>query len=168
MIDERKELKIQAYLDGELTIFGRYKVNRLLAHNAEARRLHAELNSIQELLHHNELDHPLPEDKESFRTRITHQLRVEGEGTSRVPNRIRPVLKWVAASAATALIIFAGVYSLMSPENSNQTPAHVLLGGESIEPEAANASFITFKSESAKLSVVWVDTKSSPVASPIN
>ncbi len=71
------ELKLQAWLDGELTAAEARSIGREIAADADASRLVTELQAIKSTLAGNELPMPLPESREFFWSKIERQIQRE-------------------------------------------------------------------------------------------
>src|SRR5687768_12339913 len=68
------QLKIQAYLDGELSAWQSRRVARLLATDAEAQKLLSELRTTRDFLSSNEPEQVLPEEPRFYWSRIQQAI----------------------------------------------------------------------------------------------
>src|SRR5688572_20102616 len=72
-----QQLKIQAYLDGELSEREGKQVADLIANNSEARLLFGELQMMKTALADNEVEVKLPESREFFWSKIQRDIRAQ-------------------------------------------------------------------------------------------
>src|SRR5881296_2996806 len=77
MINHETELKLQAYLDGELSPGEAKTVADLLRRDAGAQALYQELRIAKSLLAENELERKLPESGEFYWSKIRRQIERE-------------------------------------------------------------------------------------------
>jgi len=74
MINHEKELKLQAYLDGELPADEANAIADLLGRDAGAQALYQELRVAKSLLAGNELERTLSESREFYWSKIQRQI----------------------------------------------------------------------------------------------
>ncbi|MBU6402919.1 MAG: hypothetical protein KGS61_21575 [Verrucomicrobia bacterium] len=157
MIDPETQLRLQAYLDGELPARDREPVAERLDHDPEARAWFTELQHLRSLLAQGELERPLPETREFYWARIEREIRRPEAGAPRasaVP-WLAWGLKWVVP-AAVAVALACLLVPLL-----HQGPNGALAGlgqAQEIETPLQQATSISFRSEADGVSVVWVDT----------
>jgi hypothetical protein len=151
-------IKLQAYLDGELTDREAQQVAASLESDGEARALFGELQQTRSLLTANEPELRLPESREFYWSRIEREIeRLETAVTERRPPAwvlfFRRHLAAVGGfTVAAALIVFAGFQmNIISPN---------LL--EEIDNPLDDVGTFSFRSESQKMTLVWI---SNPFAS---
>jgi len=145
-------IKLQAYLDGELTGRDARRVAVLLETDAEARTLFAELQQTQTLLVANEPEFRLPESREFYWSKIEREIsRLET-----APSESRE-LPWVlffrrhlgafaGTSVAAALVMFVAF-------QMNIVPRDLF---EEIDNPLDETSSFSFRSESQKMTLVWI------------
>src|SRR5689334_12270401 len=116
-MNHESQLKLQAYLDGELSAWQSRRVAAWLAQDAEARMLLAELRNTAAALPGNELEVKLPESREFYWGKIESRILTvtpEPALTERAPwavwSWLRPRL--VPVCAVAALVVMAGVSAL--------------------------------------------------------
>jgi anti-sigma factor RsiW len=144
------QLKLQAYLDGELPEAEAREIAKLLAQDQEAVLLLGELRNTRQAMTGFEAGVRLPEPREFYWSKLEREL-----GRLERPERVeqkRPFIFrlqrfLVPLSGAVALAVILGVTLLN--ENSGAT-----LG----ETEVANEDMgaITFRSESEGMTTVWL------------
>ena len=159
MINHEKELKLQAYLDGELSAGEAKAVADLLGRDAGAQALYQELRIGRSLLAENELERKLPELPEFYWSKIQSQIdRVESTQADGLtePSTSHWWPRFLApAGVLAALAVFVAVV-LRSPEGGGTFLA--LDDSHEIETPLEETSSFSFRSEAAAMTVVWVDS----------
>jgi anti-sigma factor RsiW len=159
MINHETELKLQAYLDGELSPGAAKAMADLVASDPGAQALYQELRIARSLLSGNELERKLPESREFYWSKIQRQIdRVESTQAEGVTEPATP--RWwtrflAPAGVLAALAVFVAV-ALRSPEGGG-----TFLGlddSHEIETPLEETSSFSFRSEAAAMTVVWVDS----------
>jgi anti-sigma factor RsiW len=149
-MDFETELKLQAYLDGELPEAEARQIAKLLAQDQEAVLLLSELRNTRQAIKGSEAIVQLPESREFYWSRIEREI--EGlEQPQRVEQK-RPFIfrlqrLLVPVSGAVAVAVFLGITLL----NSGTGTA---LGETELATEDMGA--ITFRSESEGMTTVWL------------
>lgn len=156
------ELKLQAHLDGELTPAESREVDNLLASDAGARELLAELTLVQKCMAGNEPEARVPETREFYWSKIQREI---GRSSNPTPVRrgwlqvLQSRLVWstgaVAGIALAALFLFdgRGLSTYSQPEEVSNLN------------EEMNS--ISFRSEAHQMSVVYLfdrDSEAPPAA----
>jgi anti-sigma factor RsiW len=145
-------IKLQAYLDGELTGRDAEQVAALIEKDAEARALFAELEQTYTLLAGNEPEFRLPESREFYWSKIEREIsRLETAPTeSRTPAWMlffrRHLAAFAGTSVAAALVMFAAF-------QMNVVPRDLF---EEIDNPLDETSSFSFRSESQKMTLVWI------------
>jgi anti-sigma factor RsiW len=147
-------LRIQAYLDDELTASEREQLSAWIREDAEAKALYEALAATTELVAENEPEYKLNESREFYWSKIERQIQAQAP---LAPPRPRLSLGWrlwwprLAVSCAAAGLLAALIISSSRPGS----PANYYV--QEVEaPE--NMMTITFHSESANMTVVWVQS----------
>jgi negative regulator of sigma E activity len=158
MIDRDTALQLQALLDGELDATEVAVVARRLEQDPEARQLYDELDLTRAVLLRCEPEHKVPQTRDFYWSRIRQGIE-RGERVETVPESRwwRGWLRWMVPVGATALVgLFLLQRTWVGPE-----PEPVLLSTEhQVETLLAEATSISFRSESAGMTVVWVQSGS--------
>jgi negative regulator of sigma E activity len=160
-------IKLQAFLDGELTGREAQQVEALLKSDAEAGALFAELQQTRATLKGNEPEFRLPESGEFFWSKIEREIeRLEAAPAGdQSPGWILFLRRHLAAvsgvAVAAALVIFA-VFQL------NLVSPGIL---EEIDNPLDDVGTFSFRSESQKMTLVWIsnpfpDAEESPEPAP--
>ena len=159
MINHETELKLQAYLDGELPAREAKAIADLLGRDAGAQALYQELRIAKSLLVENELERTLPESREFYWSKVQRQIeRVESTQADGLtePAASRWWPRFLApAGVLAALAVFVAVV-LRSPEGGETFLA--LDDSHEIETPLEETSSFSFRSEAAAMTVVWVDS----------
>jgi anti-sigma factor RsiW len=148
------ELKLQAYLDGELAPRETAEVEESLAKDADGQALLGELRTTKTLLAGNETDFKLPESREFFWSKV--QREIERQERTPAPVRRMSWLAWArhhlaSVSGAALLACLLGVM--------------VLRGGGSgplaeMDMASDDMGAYTFRDDQHKMTVVWFYDKS--------
>ncbi len=146
-------IRLQAYLDGELTGREAQQVTSLIESNAEARAVFEELQQTRSWLKGNEPEFRLPESREFFWSKIEREIeRLQvGPSPSRVPTWAlffrRHLRALGGVTVAAALVVFAAIQmNVVSP------------GGllEEIDNPLEDVGTFSFRSESQNMTLVWI------------
>ena len=159
MINYETQLKLQAYLDGELSAGEAKAIADLLASEPGAQALYQELRIARSLLSGNELERKLPESREFYWSKIQRQIeRVESTLTDGVaePEAPRWWTRFLAPVGVLAGLTIFVVVALRSPEGGRSFLA--LDDSHEIETPLEETSSFSFRSEAAAMTVVWVDS----------
>ena len=159
MINHETELKLQAFLDGELSPGEAKAIADLLESDAGAQGLYQELKVARSLLAGNELERKLPESREFYWSKIQRQIdRVESTQAVGPEESTTPAwwTRFLApAGVLAALAVFVAVL-LLSPEGGGTFLS--LDDSHEIETPLEETSSFSFRSEEAAMTVVWVDS----------
>src|SRR5262245_850599 len=150
-MDYEAQLKLQAYLDGELPEKEAREVANWLAKDKEAVALHAELRNTRQALAGFEVGRELPESREFFWSKIEREIqRVE----QHAPARRQPSMfaNWRGLlRAATGVAVVALVAVVANRELG-------FVGGRGPELEAAltDSDTFTYRDYKAGATLVWM------------
>ncbi len=146
------ELKIQAWLDGELPDHEARRLGQWIARDAEAAALAAELGSLRQAMRRNEAAATLGESREFYWSQIERRIQREAgvRRTDAAPwyARWRRYIAPLAGVAALACVLLMAVMQTRAPtfdEFSSST--------EGMEA-------VTFHDQSAQMTVVWLQDNS--------
>lgn len=143
------QLKLQAYLDGELAERETRAVEATLAGDAEARALLTELQNTAGALADFESGLKLPETREFFWSKIEREIQRQDKPAGRPA----PVLFWrrfLIPAGAFAALVLVGLIGLKSfgPANDAQAAA--------VETFLTDAGAMTYRDEAEGMTVVWL------------
>jgi anti-sigma factor RsiW len=150
MMDEQQQLKLQAYLDGELAASERREVEAWLARDPDATALLAELRQTGAVFKAFEAELKLPESREFFWSKIERGIRQEPR---QAPTASRPswLAAWrrllvpVSAAAALALVLVVSLQVDLSG------PAHSI----ELEMTLQNGNATTYRDQNQGMTLVW-------------
>ena len=148
-------LRVQAHADGQLSGAEAEEVSRLLSGDEQKRRLHDELRLLKALLRGNEVDHPVPETREFYWAQIRRGIEGVPLERAQATGGWGWWLRWLVPVGAAAMLC---LYWFWPKEWSSGSTAGLLVGHEIETPMEETTSF-AFRSESAAMSVVWVETR---------
>jgi hypothetical protein len=162
------QLKVQAYLDNELTPGEARQIAGLLTNDPVARDLYNELKDTKEIVRNNEPVLRLQESRDFYWSKIQRELAKKQR-----PARSAPSPWWMRLMApiAGAVALFAILLSVVGPDRAPNSdlakgnpmpppPSAPIHQGEMVSSEM---SAITFRSEAEGVTVVWVSSDA-PVA----
>ncbi len=154
------QLSIQALIDGELSDAKRREVERLLAADAGAKALHAELANTVGALRDGELARELPESREFFWSKVADEIEAAERSEARSVRSPGAKAWWTRLlaplGAAAALVVAFTVFQSGGPQGG---PHVVRPGVETVadtELELPNSVTLHLFQEDA--TVIWVDT----------
>ena len=153
-------LKIQAYLDNELSPAEARKIANLISVNSDAHTLYAELRETKEILLECEPELKLEESRDFYWSKIRRAIE-----TAEIEPVVRPAFKWwvkILAPMAGALALFALLLSITHPAPDAPVAQNFLNEAKplhEIEDLSPDVSTITFRSEAEGVTVVWVSSQ---------
>jgi len=153
MINQETKLKLQAHLDNELSERESREIAAFLADHAEARALQAELMGIKTVMAGNELEAPLAESRDFYWSKIERAIR-QGAGEERSKAFLVGYPWWVRI-VGPALGVAMLLMVALSLVRLNTAPTQVSYLHE-METPLEDTSSISFHSQSAGMTVVWV------------
>ena len=144
---DESQLKLQAYLDGELPSAERNEVEALLAQDADAKALFAELGNTTKALAGFEAGIKLPESREFYWSKIQREIGRQPAQTQRpapsFAERLRRLL--VPASVCAAAVI---AVAIVLPQLRHQ--------GVTLT-DSDDAGVFTYHNYEAGATLVWLD-----------
>ncbi len=147
------ELRLQAYLDGELSERQARRMAAWLANDAQAQQLAAELRHTKTLLNENEPEARLPESREFYWSKIERAIqRAEAAPERAAFHPWRLWQRYVAPLAGLALVAFLAIAVV----NHSTGPQEI--GGSLAEVEnlSEHVGSFSFRSQSENMFVVWL------------
>jgi len=150
-MNEELQLKVQAYLDGELPAGEGREMADSIARNADARALLAELKNTRGALKAFEAEIKLPESRDFYWSKIEREIgRLEKPHSIEEPAWFAVGLRRIFAPAgALAALLIAAILIF------RQTPGFAAGEPES-ETAFANADAFTYRDYSAGMTLVWL------------
>jgi hypothetical protein len=146
------ELKVQAWLDGELSEHEAARIADWVARDAEAGILVAELGTVRKAMVENEVVAPHPETREFHWSKIERQIQRDELTPHRSPvswmAQWRRILVPVAGVTALACVLALAVQQLHRPTF------------DEISATDQGMEAVTFHDQSAGMTVVWLQDSS--------
>jgi negative regulator of sigma E activity len=160
-MDHEQQLKLQAYLDGELSPREAAQIADSLAKDNDAQLLFGELQNTKSALSKNELELKLPESREFFWSKIEREIaRQEAKASPQAPKPT--ILSWLhrylVPTAGVAVVAVIAIVSLNNPSISPRAAAALELG--EVESLLPDVDAYTFRSQSEGMTVVWLHESS--------
>jgi anti-sigma factor RsiW len=159
MISEELQLKLQAWLDGELPPNEAAEMQALAARDPDARELVEELRHTAAALSGNETEARLPETREFYWSKIQREINRQEAANADHPAASRPSVSWfawlrghfisVGATAVLACILGIFAFSSRAPDG---------LGGE-VELASDDMGSYTYRDQDEQLTMVWLYDK---------
>ena len=152
-------LKLQAYLDGELPPGEARRAAELLEKNPEAKALFEELQGAKSLLAGNELELHVPDSREFYWSKIAREI--ERQDASPAPNPADARSWWLQliAPAGAVVALVLGVTLALRPGSGPRSDRVTLAEAHEIDTPLEETSSMTFRSDAAAMTVVWVDSR---------
>jgi anti-sigma factor RsiW len=146
------ELKLQAYVDGELSAREAREVEAALANDAGAQALLRELKTTAAVLRDNEPQLAVPESREFYWSKIERAIEsAQPEPASRLVTFWFSLRRVMVPAAGLALVLFLAIASFKV--NTNTDPLNHLAEVESL---SEHVSSFSFRSHSHNMFVVWL------------
>jgi anti-sigma factor RsiW len=151
-MDYDAQLKLQAFLDGELPEGEARKVAEWVARDHEAAALAEELRNTRGALAGFEAEMQFPESREFFWSKVQRQIqRLETPDPKPAPTPIFALLRrFLVPGSALALVLVAAMVVIRpaAPSGRSVTPG--------IETALADAGAFTYRDYSAGTTLVWL------------
>jgi anti-sigma factor RsiW len=149
------QLKLQAWLDGELPEADVREVRRLVERDPQAAALVRELRLTRQWLAAGEVLHPVPETREFYWSQIARRLAPREVPLAEPVLSGRPWRHWLAWLApATALAVWLAVWLLPRLAPAQSAAARPT----EIETPAEELGTFTYRSDTEQMTVVWVNS----------
>lgn len=151
-MDLDAQLRLQAFLDGELPEAEASEVTNRLARDREAAALLEELRHTRDALAGSEGEVRLPESREFFWSKVEREIqRLEAPAPKAAPAPLFALLRrFLVPASAIALLVIAGVVLTRPTGPSGLTPA------AEIETALADSGAFTYRDYSAGTTLVWL------------
>jgi anti-sigma factor RsiW len=150
------QLKLQAYLDGELFPQETEKVIHSLRTDPEALALHEELKLTKSLLQGNELEIKLGESREFYWSKICREIGRDNQRKG--PGPLRRLLSWRWFVPVGGVVALLAIFAALSVKNGSPSLQR-LASAQETETHLEDMSLISFRSESEGISVVWLNSR---------
>jgi anti-sigma factor RsiW len=144
------QLKLQAYLDGELSEHETREVEAALADDADARALLTELRNTAGALANFGADLKLPESREFFWSKIQREIQRQGIAASGHPTPVPLWRRFLIPAGAFAALVLVGLIGLKSFGPPNNA------GSVAVETVLTDSGAMTYRDEAEGMTVVWL------------
>ncbi len=154
-MNHQEQLKLQAWLDGELGPADVRDVARRVARDPEAAALARELKLTRQWLAAGEVPRTVPEPREFYWAQIARRLEPRAP-LAPSPAPAGPVLRrwlgWLIPATAAGLLAAGWLVPRLAPAQ------RVAVQPAEIETPTDEIGTITFRSESEQMTVVWINS----------
>lgn len=157
-MNPESKLKVQAYFDQELSQEEAREVAAWLERDPEARALFAEFSQISQVLQGNELELKLPESREFYWSKIERQIQRQSGASAPATAALPGWSTWwrrVVAPALGVAILLVAALSLVKLSHAPDRQSYL----HEIETPLEDTSTISFHSQTAGMTVVWVQSR---------
>lgn len=157
----KQEMQLQAYVDGELNPSEASQVAARIQSEPEAKALYSELQQTAALFKLGEIERRLPESREFYWSKIEreiHRLDAAPATEHSAPwwlAYFRRHLTAISGLGVATVLLLVGAFQL------NWVPADLL---EEIDNPLDETTSFSFRSESQKMTVVWIADPSTKAA----
>jgi anti-sigma factor RsiW len=156
------QLKVQAYLDNELSAGDARSVSKLISSDAEVRDLYTELKNTKDVLVDNEPAVSVPDTRDFYWSQI--QRRIASAERQPAVAQARPWWLRMLAPAAGTVALFALLVTVVNKDGqptavTSKLPALTAAAAPHQLEQSADVSTITFRSETEGVTVVWITSE---------
>lgn len=160
MNDKVRILELQSRLDGELETARAGEIDAWTDQDREAAALRRELEWVRGAVRAGEIERPLPVAKDFYWSQIRRGIEQAERTDARAPaagaatgaaGLLQAAWRWLAPVAGVAALIAVVVWQ-RPPADPLQDAVHEALS----ETASAEVTAFNFRSESARMTVVWV------------
>ena len=150
---EDQQLKLQAFLDGELPEAEMMEVAAWIARDADARAMHAELKNTRHALKTAEPNLRLPESREFFWSKIEREVQKLEPVRESIPeiSVLERIRRWLMPLSAAAVLVIAGLLTYQHEFGSTR-PGHPV----EEEMAMADSNNFTYHDYSSGMTLVWL------------
>jgi anti-sigma factor RsiW len=151
-MDYEAELKLQAFLDGELAEVEATEVAGWVARDLEAAALLEEMRMTRTALSGFEAAIQLPESREFFWSKVQREIqRLETPTAKPAPTPLLTLLRRFLVPASALALVFAGVMVLIRPAGPDNRAS-----AAETETALADSGAFTYRDYSAGTTLVWL------------
>lgn len=159
MIHHDTALKLQAYVDGELPPRETAAMRHLLESDAQARSLVDALRAAKSALAGNEPEFRLADSREFYWSGIRRRIEAEERQTAARQTRESEATGWSRFLAPAGILAGLALFIALALNNRDDASRMLALEeGHEIETPLEETTSFSFRSESAAMTVVWVDS----------
>jgi anti-sigma factor RsiW len=144
------QLKLQAYLDGELSERETREVEAALSSDAEAQALLTELRNTSGALAEFEAELKLPETRDFFWSKIEREIQRQDKVAASLGAPISWWRRFLIPAGAFAALVLVGLIGFKSFGPVSGVPA------AAVETFLTDAGAMTYRDEAEGMTVVWL------------
>jgi len=155
-MNQEQQLKLQAFLDGELPEREAREILAWTQRDREAASLLAELKNTREAMGQSEPHLSLPESREFFWSKIEREIQRLEPHSAAVPepSAFAALRRWLLPAVAVSAFVIAGMIAYVhSPSVVVETVADA--DAPSVETTLANSDATTYRDASEGTTLVW-------------
>lgn len=165
-MNEDRQLKLQAFLDGELPEAEAREVTHWIASDPDAAALHKELKNTRQALSGFEAGIKLPESREFYWSKIRREI--EKQERTEAPNKETAQPGWllrylIPASTFAAVAIMAMLAAKIFGLSGT---SKVALVTPELETALADSGAFTYRDNEEGITVVWLSYEENTLANP--
>jgi anti-sigma factor RsiW len=142
------EIKLQAYLDGELSEGEAREVEASLANDVEGRSLLSELRNTNAALAVFEAEMRLPESREFYWSKIQREIQRQEKTEPARPVKVFFWQRFLVPAGAFAVLAIAALLAVTQPGSG--------VGSPLVETFLADSGAVTYRDDTEKTTVVWL------------
>lgn len=150
-MDHNTQLKVQAWLDGELSGREADQIARWLEQDREAAALAAELRNTREALAGQEAEMRLPESREFYWSKIEREIRRQDAPAAAPALSYWTLLRRLLVPASALAVVLLGAMALLRPAQPGG-----LARSAAFETASADPGTLTYHDYSAGATLVWL------------
>jgi hypothetical protein len=154
MMSMDKALRLQAWVDGELGASESREVEAWVACDAEARLMVEDLRRLQGMAGVGELVREVPETREFYWSGIVRGIEAAERGSRREARGMVWWRRWLVPVGALAAIMISLPLFRHGPDPASSGSGFI---GPELEKPLAGVDAFTFRSETERMTVVWID-----------
>ena len=146
-----EQLKIQAFLDGELSPSELKEVEALLARDADAQSLLTEIKNTSEAFKAVEAEYCLPESREFYWSKIKRQIESQSMAPAQAERPVSWLTTWrrfLAPAGALAAVLVVALFTLSQTQTES--------GKVDLETALADPGAFTYRDYDAGATLVWL------------
>lgn len=154
MMSTDKALRLQAWVDGELGASESREVEAWVARDDEARLLVEDLRRLQGVVGVGEVVRSIPETREFYWAGIARGIEAAERVSRRESRGMVWWRRWLVPVGALAAIMISLPLLRQGPDATSAGGAFI---GPELEKPLAGVDAFTFRSETERMTVVWID-----------
>jgi anti-sigma factor RsiW len=149
MMDGERELKLQAYVDGELAPEEARRVGEWLDQDEQARALLGELRDTRRVLSSFEEPMKLPESREFFWSKIERQIQFEARPRTAAggASLLEGWRRFLVPASSLAALVVAGSFAVFGPARSS---------GPEFEAALSDPGAFTYRDYASGTTLIWL------------